>query len=88
MNSRAASKPVKTDNLKFKRRVERTIKIKYVIDLIQKLIGKGLPQYGAVPYRLDENMELYADVSKAKKLLSWESSIGLEDGLKDMIAQY
>ena len=64
------------------------IKIKYVIDLIQKLIGKGLPQYGAVPYRLDENMELYADVSKAKKLLSWESSIGLEDGLKDMIAQY
>jgi len=64
------------------------IKIKYLINYIQKLIGKGFPQYGSVPYRVGENLELYADISKAKNLLLWEPKILLEDGIKGFIDHY
>jgi nucleoside-diphosphate-sugar epimerase len=64
------------------------IKLKNIIDHIRNLIGKGLPQYGAVPYRMNENMELYADITKAKELLLWKPSIPFEDGIKKMIQQH
>ena len=41
-----------------------------------------------MPYRVSENMELFADVSKAKRILGWSPKINLVDGLKEVIDQY
>jgi nucleoside-diphosphate-sugar epimerase len=63
----------------------RPVKIKYVINFIQNMVGGGRPQFGKVPYRLNENMTLYADINKSKEILSWRPVKNLEDSLKDLI---
>ena len=61
------------------------IAIKEVVSKIQKIVSTGNPQFGKVPYRAGENMELFADITKAKKLLNWKPKITLEEGLKQTI---
>jgi len=63
----------------------KAITVRSVIETIQRLIGQGTPRYGDVLYRSGENMELYADISKAKSLLEWKPKICLENGLKNTI---
>ncbi len=62
------------------------ISIKDVVLQIQRIVASGDPQFGEVRYRDGENMKLYADISKAKKLLGWEPKINLEEGLKKTIS--
>lgn len=57
------------------------VSIREMIETVQRLIGRGMPQFGAVAYRMGENMELYADISKAKMLLGWKPKVSLEEGL-------
>ncbi|MCP3874208.1 MAG: NAD-dependent epimerase/dehydratase family protein [Desulfobacteraceae bacterium] len=64
------------------------LRIKDLIELIRTDIGKGDPQYGVIPYRDGENMKLYADISKAKQLLSWEPATPLSDGIQKTIKYY
>jgi len=64
------------------------VSIKEVVTLIKSLIGSGSPQFGVVPYRNNENMALYADISKAKRVLGWSPKVNLVDGLKKIIKQY
>lgn len=64
------------------------ISIRRLIETIVQLIGKGRPQFGAHPYRLGENMALYADPSKARKLLNWAPRVALMDGLRQTIQYY
>jgi len=63
----------------------KPVPIKKMIDLIVSVIGSGRPQFGQIPYRKGENMALYGDITKAKKLLDWKPSIGLEQGLAETI---
>jgi nucleoside-diphosphate-sugar epimerase len=63
----------------------KPIKIIDVIKKIQKLIGKGKPLIGKFPYRKMENMSLYADITKAKKILNWKPKVSLDQGIKDLI---
>jgi len=65
-----------------------SVSIKDVISLIKSLIGSGKPQFGLVPYRVGENMKLFADISKAKRILGWSPKVNLVDGLKKVIDQY
>jgi nucleoside-diphosphate-sugar epimerase len=58
------------------------VAIRSVIATVRKLIGKGDPKYGEIAYRSNENMELYADISKAKALLNWEPKVNFETGLR------
>ena len=53
--------------------------------MIQKIVGNGDPKFGQVPYRDEENMALYADISKANKLLKWSPKINIETGIKLLI---
>jgi len=62
----------------------KAVQIKYVIDLIQTIIGSGNPEYGRVAYRSNENMALYADITKARKLLAWHPNVSLETGIRDL----
>ena len=61
------------------------VSIRHVVETVQMLIGKGKPQFGEVSYRSGENMELYANISKAKALLGWEPKVTLEAGLNKTI---
>lgn len=64
------------------------VTIRSVVDEVQKIIGTGIPQYGQIPYRPGENMELYADTGKAKDILNWRPKISLNAGLRRTIDYY
>lgn len=57
------------------------VSIREIISQVSTIAGAGHPQFGEVPYRPGENMELYADVEKARTLLGWQPSTSLEQGL-------
>jgi nucleoside-diphosphate-sugar epimerase len=61
------------------------VSIRQMIETVRHLIGQGEPRYGEIAYRPGENMELYADISKAKALLGWAPKISLETGLAKII---
>jgi nucleoside-diphosphate-sugar epimerase len=61
------------------------VSIRSVVERIRAIVGKGEPRFGEVPYRTGENMQLYADITKAKRLLGWEPAVPLEVGLADTI---
>tara|TARA_B100000315_G_C14560151_1_gene580101 strand:- start:876 stop:1811 length:936 start_codon:yes stop_codon:yes gene_type:complete len=61
------------------------ISIRAMISKVCNLTGSGRPQYGKVLYRPGENMFLYANISKAKSILKWESLTTLDTGLKKTI---
>jgi|TARA_B100001142_G_scaffold330055_1_gene395911 nucleoside-diphosphate-sugar epimerase len=62
--------------------------IRSVIEFINEYIGNGKPEYGKVPYRPDENMELFADINKANKLLNWQPKTSFEEGITQTIDYY
>lgn len=64
------------------------IAVRAVIEKVVQLIGSGKPDFGVHPYRPGENMKLYADISAARELLSWQPETSLEDGLKKTISWY
>jgi UDP-glucose 4-epimerase len=66
----------------------QAITIREMIELIRKKIGSGQPLYGEVPYRVKENMELYADISKARTILNWEPIVSINEGLTATINHY
>ena len=61
------------------------VTIRSMIDEVCGIVGMGDPQYGEIPYRPEENMALYADISKAKKVLGWNPDVSLSEGLKKTI---
>ena len=64
------------------------VTIRSVVELVQDIIKKGKPQFGARPYRSNESMGLYADISHANELLGWKANIPLKEGLTKTIAYY
>jgi len=66
----------------------KPVKIKEVINKVIGIVGHGEPDYGKIPYRDFENMNLHADISKALKILNWEPKVSLDDGLKLTIDSY
>lgn len=63
----------------------KPVSIRQVIETIQRIIGKGRPQFGDIPYRTGENMQLYADISKALGLLHWTPKVSLDAGIEKTI---
>jgi len=61
------------------------ISIRSMINLVQNIVGGGKPQYGSIPYRVGENMRLYANIQKAQRILGWNPEISLEKGLRETI---
>ena len=64
------------------------ISIRTVIEKVKTYIGKGDPKFGKIAYRAGENMSLYADTSKAERLLGWRSKTTIEHGIKKTIDHY
>lgn len=66
----------------------KPVSIREVVETIQRLIGSGQPKFGEIPYRKGENMELYADASRARDLLAWSPQTDLQTGLLRTIDYY
>ena len=64
------------------------IAIKEVVERVKIAVGQGKPEFGKVPYRKGENMELYADKSKATDLLGWRPKVNLDEGIKITVDNY
>ena len=64
------------------------IKIKTVIKLIKKIIGKGKPEFNKLKLHKRENKILYADIKKINKKLNWKPKINLLKGLKKTIKAF
>jgi nucleoside-diphosphate-sugar epimerase len=64
------------------------LSIKHAIKIIQKIVGKGNPDFGKYSYRVDENMELYANIQKANKILNWQPNVDIYHGLKKTIEYF
>ena len=64
------------------------ISIKEVIKSVHEIIGKGNPIIGSLDYRKGENMELYADIEKAKKILNWAPKYEFRKSLESVINWY
>lgn len=61
------------------------VRVRDVVERICLLAKGGNPQFGRIPFRPGESMSLYADIDKAKKLLSWTPTTSLDDGIQKMI---
>jgi nucleoside-diphosphate-sugar epimerase len=64
------------------------VSIRRMIETVRQMIGRGEPQFGALPYRPAENMALWANIEKAKKILDWAPHTNLIEGLSRTIAHY
>ena len=60
----------------------KPIKIKNVIRKVVEIVGTE-STVREIKYRSKENLSLYADINKAKKLISWEPKIDFDLGLKN-----
>lgn len=66
----------------------RPIKIKNIIQLITKLIGKGKPIIGALNYKKGTNMKNYPNIQKAKRILNWRPMIDIKHGIEKTLISY
>ena len=68
--------------------VGEPISIRYMIEMVCNLIGAGQPDFGGIPYRPFESMELFADLSKTINILKCEPLVGINLGLQRTIRWY
>jgi len=61
--------------------------IREVINIVRDIVGKGSPEFGKIPYRAGENMNLYADTKKANKILKWMPKTSIAEGIKKTVKQ-
>ena len=64
------------------------VKIKTVINLINKIIGKGKPEFNKRKLHAGENEKLYADIKKIKNQLNWRPKVTLVNGLKKTVSYF
>ncbi|MEK2645217.1 NAD-dependent epimerase/dehydratase family protein [Bdellovibrio sp. BCCA] len=63
--------------------------IKNVVLKIASLIDPAAElQFGAIPYGVNQNMHLEADISKLKRVYGWEPVVGLDEGLKETVRHF
>ena len=66
----------------------KPVKIKKIIQYVNKYVKKGTPLYGKVKFRKDEIKHLYPNISKAKLLLNWQPKVSFSKGLSKTINYY
>ena len=66
----------------------KPVQIRFMINKIVKIIGKGQPIFGKIKYRKGESMSLYPSIKKIYKILKWKPKISLTEGLRKTIQYY
>ena len=59
--------------------------IKDIAEILAKLLGKKISPKTTGKFRVNDIRHCYADITKVGKLLGWEPSVKLENGLKELI---
>jgi|TARA_B110000211_G_scaffold213031_1_gene253144 UDP-glucose 4-epimerase len=62
--------------------------IKKIIKKIQTFVKQGLPQFGKIKLRKEENYKTFPSIKKAKILLNWKPKISFDEGLLKTIKYY
>ncbi len=67
----------------------KNIKLKDFVLLAKKIAGsKSIINFGKIPYRKDQVMNMEVDVSKICNLLGWQTKFSYADGLEKLIKEY
>ena len=66
----------------------KPVKIKRIVQYINRYVKKGTPLYGKIKFRKDEIKHLYPNISKAKLLLNWQPKVSFSKGLSRTINYY
>ena len=62
--------------------------IKKTTLFIQSIIKKGKPEFGRIPYRKDEIINLYPSIEKAKKKINWKPNSVFKNSIFKTIKYY
>ena len=66
----------------------KPIEVKKVINLINKKINKGKPNFGQIPFRKDEVIKFYRNPKKTQKIYNWKPKVNIKEGLNKTIKFY
>ena len=66
----------------------KNYKVKFIINKINQLIGKGSPRYNKIKLRKDEPLNLYPKLKKIKRYIKFKRATKIEFGLKKTIFYY
>ena len=66
----------------------KPIKVKSIIENIQKKIRAGKPLFGTIKMRKDEIKKLYPKIDKIKKGFNWKPKFNIQTGLNKTINFY
>ena len=66
----------------------KNTKVRTLIELIQKLIGKGTPDFGKIKMRKDETLHNFPNINRVKKDYKWTPKYNIKDGLSKTIKFY
>ena len=66
----------------------KPLKIKNIIKRILSYYKSGNPQFGKIKLRKEEQMKIYPDISKSRKILDWKPKINFLKGLVKTIQYY
>jgi nucleoside-diphosphate-sugar epimerase len=62
--------------------------IKKITLFIQSIINKGKPEFGKIPFRKDEIINLYPSIDKAKKIINWKPHFDFKNSTLKTIKYY
>jgi nucleoside-diphosphate-sugar epimerase len=66
----------------------KPIQLRKAINIIQKKIKKGKPDFGKIALRSDEPEVIFPDITRAKKYLDWKPAISFQQGIIKTINYY
>jgi nucleoside-diphosphate-sugar epimerase len=66
----------------------KPIQLRKAINIIQKKIKKGKPDFGKIALRSDEPKVVFPDITRAKKYLNWKPAISFQQGIIKTINYY
>ncbi len=66
----------------------KPITIRKIVERVKTIVGGGTPEFGKIPYRVGENMELVGNISKAVQLLDWSPVVTIDEGIDRVVKDY
>lgn len=66
----------------------KPISVKYLINYIKTIIGRGKPQFNKIKLRKDEKMKTYPNIKKIKTYLKWKPKVTFFRGIKKTIINF
>jgi len=66
----------------------RSFKVKKIINLIKLKIKKGIPEFGKIKFRHEENFVTYPSILKSKKIIDWKPRVEFKKGIIKTINYY